>query len=186
MLIWSVELEWDELYCLSFSTVRNLAVGSFDLSFDLSEVQKRPFLVTSKLSTFQAVTFLLRIYHFWPWLPTFFSFNEKVVTRYGPTGPEKFQNNVRTDQKGCKTRSKVLKFETNANYNYIKLTTKILFDSFSLSAMCFSLIKNLLDYVYSKSGCLLEKIAEKFSEFYLRKLFRSIFRASLKNQPNCG
>ena len=35
--------------------------------------------------------------------------------------------------------------------------------------------------VYSK------KIAEKFSEFYLRKLFRSdFFRASLKNQSNCG
>ena len=44
-----------------------------------------------------------------------------------------------------------------------------LFDSFSLSAMCFALIKNLLDYVDSKSGCLLEKIAEKFSEFYLQK-----------------
>ena len=35
--------------------------------------------------------------------------------------------------------------------------------------MCFALIKNLLDYVYSKSGCLLEKIAEKFSEFYPQK-----------------
>lgn len=35
--------------------------------------------------------------------------------------------------------------------------------------MCFALIKNLLDYVYSKSGCLLEKIAEKFSEFYHQK-----------------
>ena len=64
MLIWSVELERDELYCLSFSTVRNLAVGSFDLSFDLSEVQKRLFLVTSNINTFQTVTFLFRIYHF--------------------------------------------------------------------------------------------------------------------------
>ena len=36
--------------------------------------------------------------------------------------------------------------------------------------MCFALIKNLLDYVYSKSGCLLEKIAEKFSEFILKNL----------------